>query len=96
MHGEVQAQIGYAIKTDGALSAAIDGKTYRCASLTATQDHVAQRPRQTRPVSSQAMKAGQQLVVKSTSARGNNTTYTYSLAGVTAAMDGHRQGVCRH
>lgn len=87
-HGEVQAQLGYAIKIDGALSAAIDGKTYpmrvdptgtnaKTMWLNATADE---------PGFVGAMRAGQKLVVKSTSARGNNTTYTFSLSGVTAAM----------
>jgi invasion protein IalB len=34
-----------------------------------------------------AMKAGKSMVVKATSRRGNQTTYNYSLSGVTAASD---------
>ena len=34
----------------------------------------------------EAMKAGSTLTVKGTSQRGTNTTDTYSLGGVTAAM----------
>jgi hypothetical protein len=34
-----------------------------------------------------AMRAGKSMVVKATSSRGNSTTYSYSLAGVTAASD---------
>jgi len=34
-----------------------------------------------------AMKSGSQMVVKATSRRGTNTTYEYSLSGVTAALD---------
>ncbi len=34
-----------------------------------------------------AMKSGSTMVVKATSRRGNDTTYNYSLSGVTAAAD---------
>ncbi len=34
-----------------------------------------------------AMKAGKKMTVSGTSRRGNNTTYNYSLSGVTAASD---------
>lgn len=34
-----------------------------------------------------AMRGGSRMVVKATSRRGNNTTYDYSLSGVTAASD---------
>jgi hypothetical protein len=83
MHGEVQAQMGYDIKTDGDLSAAIDGKSYsmRAAGKSMWLYAVADEPG-----FAEAMKKGTQLVVKSTSARGNNTTYAFSLKGVTAAM----------
>jgi len=84
MKGEVQAQMGYTVKADGDLSAAIDGKAYsmRAADKTMWLYAVADEPGFVA-----AMKKGTQMVVKSTSARGNNTTYTFSLSGVTAAMD---------
>jgi hypothetical protein len=83
MRGEVQAQMGYDIKTDGDLSAAIDGKSYsmRAAGKSMWLFAVADEPGFV-----EAMKKGTQLVVKSTSMRGNNTTYAYSLSGVTAAL----------
>lgn len=34
-----------------------------------------------------AMRAGSRMVIKATSRRGNDTTYNYSLSGVTAASD---------
>lgn len=84
MHGEVQAQMGYAIKTDGDLSASIDGKSYsmRAAGKSMWLYAVADEPGFV-----EAMKKGTKLIVKSTSARGNNTTYSFSLSGVTAALD---------
>ena len=34
-----------------------------------------------------AMRGGSRMVIKGTSRRGNETTYDYSLSGVTAASD---------
>ncbi|MBU1176084.1 MAG: hypothetical protein KKH72_11835 [Alphaproteobacteria bacterium] len=83
MRGEVQAQMGYAIKLDGNLFADIDGKSYKMRAADQTMWLYAAADE---AGFVEAMKAGTQLVVKSTSARGNDTTYTYSLSGVTAAM----------
>lgn len=81
---EVQTLIGYPFNSSNAnASATIDGKTYpmvtegEAAWLASAGDEanfVA------------ALKAGATLVVKGTSQRGTNTTDTYSLSGVTAAM----------
>jgi hypothetical protein len=81
---EVQTLIGYPFNTsDANASAAIDGKAYTMMTegeagwLASAEDEggfVA------------AMKAGSKLVVKGTSQRGTNTTDTYDLGGVTAAM----------
>ncbi len=81
---EVQTLIGYPFNTtDSKASASIDGKTFtmvtegEAAWLSSMQDE---------PAFVTALKAGSQLVVKGTSQRGTNTTDTYSLSGVTAAM----------
>lgn len=80
---EVQTLIGYPFKAQGKITAAIDGKAYpmipegEAAWLASAQDEsgfVA------------ALKKGSKLVIKGTSQRGTNTTDTYSLSGVTAAM----------
>jgi hypothetical protein len=80
---EVQTLIGYPIKKDSTPTAAIDGKSYDMigdgsgawlASAADENGFVA------------AMKAGATLVVKGTSTRGTDTTDTYSLSGVTAAL----------
>ncbi len=86
-HGEVQAQLGYAIKPDGNLSANIDGKVYPMRGDTSTQKAMWLVSDADEPGFVNAMKAGSKLTVKSTSARGNDTTYTFSLSGVTAAMN---------
>lgn len=81
---EVQTLIGYPFNTTNSnASATIDGKTYPMVTdgegawLADTAGEAAFVA---------AMKAGSNLVVKGTSQRGTNTTDTYSLAGVTAAM----------
>ena len=81
---EVQTLIGYPFNTTNSnASATIDGKTFPMvtdgegawlADTSGEAGFVA------------AMKAGSNLVVKGTSQRGTNTTDTYSLSGVTAAM----------
>jgi hypothetical protein len=81
---EVQTLIGYPFNTTNSnASASIDGKAYpmvtegEAAWLASSQDEGAFVA---------ALKAGTTLTVKGTSQRGTNTTDTYSLGGVTAAM----------
>jgi hypothetical protein len=81
---EVQTLIGYPFNTSNSnASATIDGKTYQmvtegeAAWLASTADE---------PTFVDALKAGSTLIVKGTSQRGTDTTDTYDLAGVTAAM----------
>lgn len=80
---EVQALMGYSLKDGSTPTASVDGKSYdmvpsgQAAWLASEADE---------PGYVAAMKAGSKMVVKATSARGTNTTYTYSLSGVTAAM----------
>ena len=81
---EVQTLIGYPFNSSNAsASATVDGKTYpmvtegEAAWLASAGDE---------PNFVAALKAGSTLVVKGTSQRGTNTTDTYNLGGVTAAM----------
>lgn len=83
VRNEVQTLIGYPFKPDSTPTASVDGKVYpmvfdgQAAWLASSGDEgnfVA------------AMKGGSSLVIKGTSQRGTNTTDTYSLAGVTAAI----------
>ena len=81
---EVQTLIGYPFNTTSSgASATIDGKTFPMVTdgegawLADTSGEAA---------FVEAMKAGSTLTVKGTSQRGTNTTDTYSLGGVTAAM----------
>jgi hypothetical protein len=81
---EVQTLIGYPFNSSNSnASAAIDGKAFpmvtegEAAWLASSADE---------PNFVAALKAGTTLVVKGTSQRGTNTTDTYDLGGVTAAM----------
>lgn len=81
---EVQTLVGYPLEANSTPKVIVDGTGYdmvvegSAAWLASTSDEsgfVA------------AMKAGTQMVVKGRSQRGTNTTDTYSLSGVTAAID---------
>jgi hypothetical protein len=81
---EVQTLIGYPFNTSNSnASASIDGKSFpmvtegEAAWLASSADE---------PNFVAALKAGSTLIVKGTSQRGTNTTDTYDLGGVTAAM----------
>jgi len=80
---EVQTLMGYPLKKDSKPTAAIDGKNYPMiadgsgAWLASPGDDAGFVT---------ALKGGKSLVVKGTSQRGTDTTDTYSLSGVTAAM----------
>lgn len=97
VRNEVQTLVGYPMRatTDSFFHAAIvDGKSYPMKSIpddpaTSITDSeaawLASMDDESGFVTS--LKAGSKLVVKGTSGRGTQTTDTYSLAGVTAAMD---------
>jgi hypothetical protein len=84
VRNEVQTIIGYPFNTTNAnASATIDGRSYPMVTEGAAA-WLASSGDEGGFVS--ALKAGTTLVVKGTSQRGTNTTDTYSLSGVTAAM----------
>jgi hypothetical protein len=97
VRNEVQMQPGYPMKptTDSFMhSADIDGKSYPMKSIPddpstprndAEAAWLASMDAEAGFVA--ALKKGKSLVVHGTSARGTQTTDTYSLSGVTAAMD---------
>ncbi len=80
---EIQTLVGYPLKAGSNPSAILDGKIYAmiiegsAAWLASTNDERA---------FVDGMKRGRELIVKGTSQRGTNTTDTYSLSGVTAAI----------
>lgn len=86
---EVQALMGYNLEVGTYPEANIDGQTSpmvvdgKAAWLTNPAGTTIESV-ESRFVA--AMKGGREMVVKATSQRGTNTSYTYSLSGVTAAM----------
>ena len=80
---EVQTLVGYPLENGSTPNVTVDGKSYAmivegsAAWLASTGDEAA---------FVDAMKRGSEMVVKARSQRGTNTTDTYSLSGVTAAM----------
>ena len=84
IRNEAQTLIGYPFSKDQRPSASIDGRSF---TMLAENSSAWLADAADEGTFLAAMKAGSLLVVKGTSARGTNTTDTYSLAGVTAAMD---------
>lgn len=80
---EVSIKLGYPIKPDGPVSVMVDQNEFQ---LFAKDDraYVADATDELKLI--EAMKAGTWVVVKATSQRGTETTDTYSLMGVTKAL----------
>lgn len=82
---EVATIVGYPIhETNPGASASVDGRSYPMV----TQDNSAWLASiEDEPAFVQAMRAGSTMTVRATSQRGTNTIDTYSLRGVTAALN---------
>lgn len=81
---EVQSLMGYPLDASKGPSADIDGRQW---PLATSDDAVWLQTPSLEPEFVAAMKAGTTLVIKGTSKRGTNTTDTYSLSGITKALD---------
>ncbi len=82
--GEVSVEAGYDYKPDSVVTAAIDGKnTFK---LFTKGGNAWPNNAAADKAFVSAMKQGQSLVLKGTSARGTVTTDTYSLSGFTRAL----------
>ncbi len=81
---EPQAAMGYQLKPGSAVRLTLGDKTFRMIpkGKTAWIRNEARGPELIK-----AMKAGSTVTLNATSARGTETAYTYSLAGVTAALN---------
>ncbi|MEL6436674.1 MAG: invasion associated locus B family protein [Pseudomonadota bacterium] len=81
---EPQFIAGYTLREGEKVSVNIDGRTFTFFSKdnSAWTENAAEDP-----AIVSAMKAGSRMTVKAVSRRGTNTTYEYSLSGVTAALD---------
>jgi Invasion associated locus B (IalB) protein len=80
---EPSVKVGYPIKTDNEMSVTVGTDTYK---LFAKGEHgfVLDPGEEQKLI--EDLKKGSNAIVKSTSARGTNTTDTYSLAGISQAL----------
>lgn len=80
---EPQAMMGYPLKEASKVIVDVDGKNFTMFTKdkAAWVENAAEEPALVA-----AMKAGRAMTVKATSARGTNTSYTYSLSGISAAL----------
>ena len=83
--------VGYSFKEQSSVSVDIDGQKFTM--FTKKDGAWMANPAEERKLVA-AMKAGREMVVSGVSARGTQTTYTYSLSGVTAAI-GSADTACR-
>ncbi len=83
-NNEVQTLVGYPLKADSTPEVSIDGRSYDMV-VEGSAAWLASASEEGTFVA--AMKAGSEMVVKARSQRGTDTTDTYSLVGVTAALD---------
>ncbi|MBO6638556.1 MAG: hypothetical protein JJ920_10200 [Roseitalea sp.] len=81
---EPQFIAGYTLQENSKVTVTVDGSPFSFFSKdnTAWTENAAQDPALVA-----AMRAGSRMVVQATSRRGTNTTYEYSLSGVTAALN---------
>ena len=84
----VSVSMGYPLKANSSPSITIGSKSYTLFAQGETAWPTGDKL-QTQLVT--AMKRGQKMVVKGVSTRGTNTTDTYSLAGITAAIAGAKK-----
>jgi hypothetical protein len=76
--------MGYQLKEGSKVDVSIDGKGFTMFTKgnSAWAENAAKEPELVAD-----MRAGTKMTVKAVSDRGTNTEYTYSLSGVTAALD---------
>lgn len=75
---------GYALREQSSVTVNVDGRTF---TMFTQGDSAWLLNREEEAELLASMKAGSNMVIRATSGRGNNTTYEYSLRGVTAAAD---------
>ncbi|MFO1185501.1 MAG: invasion associated locus B family protein [Bauldia sp.] len=86
---EINIIIGYPFKDDAKAAVEIDTQKF---SLFTKEDGAWVESAADELALVGALKRGSQMVVKGTSRRGTNTTDTYSLAGISAALDAVAKG----
>lgn len=83
VRNEVYTTVGFPLRPGSMIDVSINGAPFQLV----TQDQRGWSNGQDDARIVEAMRAGAEMSVKSTSARGNVTTDTYSLRGVSAALD---------
>jgi hypothetical protein len=80
---EPQAMMGYPLQDNSKVNVVIDGRTFVMFTKgnSAWVENAAEEPALVA-----AMKSGKDMSVKATSRRGTGTSYSYSLAGISAAL----------
>lgn len=81
---EPQVEVGYPLKEDVNVTVTVDGKSFQ---LFAKGNNAWVRDVSQEPALVDAMRAGSTMKVSGESSRGTKTSYTYSLSGVTAALN---------
>lgn len=84
VRGQISTIIGYPFKEQSMVKLAVDSQVFE---LYTNGDMAWADQSETEAAIIKAMKTGGALTVSGTSSRGTKTTDTYSLAGVSAAMD---------
>ena len=81
---EPQVMMGYTLQANSKVTVSIDGKNFTLFTKekSAWVENAAEEP-----ALIAAMKGGKELKVQATSGRGTKTNYTYSLSGISAALD---------
>jgi invasion protein IalB len=81
---EANFVVGYALKEQSSVTVDIGGESF---TMFTQGDSAWLVDKADEPRLLAAMKKGRTMVIKATSRRGNNTTYNYSLSGITAATE---------
>ncbi|WP_099866977.1 invasion associated locus B family protein [Pararhizobium haloflavum] len=81
---EPQAMMGYPLREASKVNVTVDGRAFTLFTRgnSAWVENAAEEPALV-----SAMRAGSSMTVSATSGRGTSTSYSYSLSGVTAALD---------
>jgi hypothetical protein len=81
---EPQAMMGYPLREESKVNVTVDGRQFTLFTRgnSAWVENAAEEP-----TLISAMRAGSSMTVSATSGRGTATTYSYSLSGVTAALN---------
>lgn len=80
---EPQVRVGYPFKDNSDVVVNVDGKTF---TMFTQGDGAWLKNKADEPTLVNAMRAGRSMSVKGQSRRGANTSYEYSLSGITAAL----------